>query len=531
MLLKLKRFDTWLHSHCSLLLILCLLIVLRIPNFFEPYWYGDEGIYLTLGNAMRHGERLYLEIIDHKTPLIYYLAMVPTQFAFRVLLLGWMLVATTAFYCIAHRLISHRWAVWTATVVFTLLTTLPLMEGNIPNGELFVMGFILVGGLILTRTQLWHSLFKKTDETKIKTQYPDWVLLLSAGVFFSLGILTKVPALFDFFGFASLAWFSLSRMIFKNPLSIKNLKLSLSHVLPSTAVLLVGVVLPILVSILYFVLRGSGQAYLDYGLLYNFRYVESWKLPFDNDILLFLFTLPGKVWITGSIILVLTFLGKWVRPTFQFVAAWLCLTLFASLLSNRPYPHYLLQMVPALAMMVGLVLENLLALFSAARTKKMVLLLELGLSLGIAIFVWQPIQLLEFGKYPTVSYYQRWVKLATGQMSLIEYNNSFDRLMSDNYHAAQILSQSPDPYLFIWGTNPTLYALSQKVPTGRFTVAFHIRDFDAYNESLASVKAKKPEYIIIMKDEAHSFPEFNEYIDENYMPNANFTHFTLWKLL
>jgi len=188
-------------------------------------------------------------------------------------------------------------------------------------------------------------------------------------------------------------------------------------------------------------------------------------------------------------------------------------------------------MVPALAMMVGLVLENLLALFSAARTKKMVLLLELGLSLGIAIFVWQPIQLLEFGKYPTVSYYQRWVKLATGQMSLIEYNNSFDRLMSDNYHAAQILSQSPDPYLFIWGTNPTLYALSQKVPTGRFTVAFHIRDFDAYNESLASVKAKKPEYIIIMKDEAHSFPEFNEYIDENYMPNANFTHFTLWKLL
>ncbi len=531
MLIKLKRFDKWLHSHCALLLILCLLIILRIPNFFEPYWYGDEAIYLTLGVAMRYGERLYAEIIDHKTPLIYYLAMVPNQYAFRVLLLGWMIAATTAFYCLAHRLIKHRYGVWTATLLFTLLTTLPAMEGNIPNGELFVMGFVLVGGFILSHTQLWRSFFGPTDDNHVKISLPDWVLLVLAGIFFSLGILTKVPAVFDFFGFASLAWFSLSRLVLPALGNWKKMTAAVAEVVPSTLVLLGGVVLPILLSIIYFVLRGSGQAYLDYGLLYNFRYVESWQLPFDNPTLLFLFSLPGKALVTGAILLVLTVLGKWVRPTFQFVAGWLCLTLFASLLSNRPYPHYLLQMVPALAMMAGLVLENILTLAKTTKIKNFGVILELLLSIMIAVFVWQPLQLLKFGRYPTVSYYQRWVKLVTGQQSVAQYNQSFDGLMTDNYHAAQILAESPDPYLFIWGTNPTLYALSQKVPTGRFTVSFHIRDFNAYHETLESVKRKQPEYIVVMKNEDQAFPDFHEYVSDHYMPNANFTNFTLWKLL
>ena len=92
-----KKFDSWLHSHLFLLLALLLLLALRIPNFFEPYWYGDEGIYLTIGNAIRNGERLYTEIVDHKTPIIYFLATVPTQLYFRLLTLGWMVISTILF--------------------------------------------------------------------------------------------------------------------------------------------------------------------------------------------------------------------------------------------------------------------------------------------------------------------------------------------------------------------------------------------------------------------------------------------------
>ena len=86
-----KKIDRFLDRQTLLLLLLVLIIILRLPNFFEPYWYGDEAIYLTLGNALKQGGQLYTTIIDHKTPLIYYLAMVPNQLYFRVLNLCWML--------------------------------------------------------------------------------------------------------------------------------------------------------------------------------------------------------------------------------------------------------------------------------------------------------------------------------------------------------------------------------------------------------------------------------------------------------
>ena len=45
----------WLVVHEAILMILAGVVFLRIPSLFEPYWYGDEGIYLTIGQAMRHG--------------------------------------------------------------------------------------------------------------------------------------------------------------------------------------------------------------------------------------------------------------------------------------------------------------------------------------------------------------------------------------------------------------------------------------------------------------------------------------------
>ncbi len=75
-----KKIDLFLDQQTALFINLFLLVLLRIPNFFEPYWYGDEAIYLTVGNALNHGGKLYTTIIDHKTPLIYHLPEYPTNF-------------------------------------------------------------------------------------------------------------------------------------------------------------------------------------------------------------------------------------------------------------------------------------------------------------------------------------------------------------------------------------------------------------------------------------------------------------------
>lgn len=504
-----------------LLLFLILVIILRIPNFAEPYWYGDEGIYLTLGNALRQGARLYVDIVDHKTPLIYYLAMVPSQFSFRLLLLGWMLAATTFFYIVAWKWLKNIWAVTVASLTFVLLTTLPALEGNIPNGELFVMGFVLAGAALLASSQF---LMEKAALAKSK----DLLLVLLSGIFFGLGILTKVPAIFDLAAFMALGWFSFSHALFTQ--STQNWLSLLRRWSGYELSLIIGAALAVLVSVLYFVARGSGQAYLDFGLLYNFRYAGSWSLPFSQPWLVFSFSLLGKVLVTMVAGLALTISTKWLKPIWPTVIMWIILALFASTLSNRPYPHYFMQIVPPLALGVGY-LAKIMVHFIASKQRNVSLsALQLGgtiISLVLVMGVWR---LLQFNRYPTMSYYSNFFKLMTGQISSTAYADSFNSLLAENREVTRILRQHPDRYLLIWGTNPMLYATSGKQPVGRFTVSFHIKDFDAYGETLTALKEKHPYYVVVMRDEQNSFPELNEYLSQNYTPNLSFEHMTVWKL-
>jgi hypothetical protein len=543
----LKKIDLHLDRHVPFLVLLALLVILRLPNFFEPYWYGDEGIYLTIGTALRQGSRLYAEIIDHKTPLIYYLAMTPTQLWFRVLLLVWMSVTTWFFYQLCVFFFDKRWQAFVTTLIFVLLTTLPLYEGNIPNGELFVMGFVIVAGWLLTHTEWGRGLRSEANpQSRSESGRFDVVFLGLAGVFFSLGILTKVPALFDLLAFLSLGWFGVADIFEQKYVSstggrtrlLTRWSRAFSATLTTThfwryfrqgVLILIAVVVPILLSVLYYVLRGSGQAYLDYGLLYNFRYAGSWALPFTNPLLLFLFTLPGKVLFLAVFGLLITSARRWLVTRWQFAALWLGLSLVAATLSNRPYPHYFLQLVPPLCLLIGLG-TSLITEGLGRQLSIKILAARVALFISLLLVLVSTAALLRVGVYPTLSYYQRWYRMMTGQISKIEYRDSFNHLLHDNYTAAQIINKTHPDKLFIWGTNPMLYALTQTSPTGRFTVSFHIHDFQAYEETLRDLKQHHPPFIVVMKDETQPLPGLGEYLAEFYMPNNDFTYFTLWKL-
>ena len=68
-------------------------------------------------------------------------------------------------------------------------------------------------------------------------------------------------------------------------------------------------------------------------------------------------------------------------------------------------------------------------------------------------------------------------------------------------------------------------------PHGKFTVSFHIKDVGAYEETINSVKKKKPLFIVVMKDERENLPGLNRYLKSNYIINTNFTNFSFWKKL
>ena len=504
-------------------MLLLVTVVLRIPNFFEPYWYGDEAIYLTVGTGIRQGLRLYTEIVDHKTPLIYYFAAVPSQFWFRVLNLFWMMAATVLFFWVAKKLFKKAKLAFASSLIFVLLTTLPWLEGNIPNGELFVLGFVMAGLWLLTKTQLWQQFFRHQLDKALAATKKESKLLVGAGALFGLGVLTKVPALLDFGAVLLIGWFAMTQLALGQKTTWKKrLKLG-RQFLAKTGWLTLGLFIPIGLSVIYFVSQGSGQDYLQFGLLYNIYYSGNWQLELHNPLLQFLFTLPGKTLALAGVITLLSFARKYTAR-FQLIAGWFMLALFATLLSNRPYPHYFIQVVPAFS----LLLAELWLIFQHRTAQKKAMLMTAA---GLLIAVMAVLPLLKVRPYPAGEYYGKFYQLMTKQITTAEYDHSFNPLVKNNYEAAEMIRGLDGERMFIWGTNPMLYALTQATPTSRFTVAFHIKDLQDQANTLQQIIAEEPTIIVVMNDEPDELPGLQAYLDARYYPNRQFDTMTVYLAL
>lgn len=519
----LKKADRFLDRQTPLLILFILIIFLRLPNFFEPYWYGDEAIYLTLGNALNKGERLYTTIIDHKTPLIYYLATVPNQFYFRILNLVWMLFTTSFFFIFAKKLFKkERWA-FLASLILVVFTTLPWLEGNIPNGELFVMGFVMLGAVLFSKSSIFINFFKK--EMVFDKTLRDGVLLIGSGLVMGLGILTKVPAILDVAGFLSIFWLILITIFFDTKSDLKQLNKTFLYLLNRGIFFVSGLILPIVISIIYFVVKGQGQDYLDYGLLYNLRYSQSWPLDFGNSLLNFAFSMVGKTIILFTIFLLISLNHDKLKKRFQFISLYFIFTLYSVLLSSRPYPHYFIQMVPPLAL---LLVDSLITLQEIKKKKFLNTAKTLVLSGGLLFLTTYIMLVLNFKPYSSIKYYQQFYKYATLQISKDEYENSFDPLVAENRQVAKLIKTMGIKKMFIWGTNPLLYAQSKTIPTSRFTVSFHIKDFDDQDRTFAQIEQEAPKLIIVMQNEQESFAKLEEYLSKYYLANNEFKHMTLY---
>ena len=450
--------------------------------------------------------------------------MTPTQLGFRILLFFWMLFTTVAVYHIAKKLLKKPWAVTLSTSIFAIFTTLPWFEGNIPNGELFVMGFMVIAFWILSKTRYFnHALIHKNSRhCKVTTS----LSLLLAGMFGSLAMLTKVPALFDVAALFTVGYFHLVQNFeFRYFLVLlRELRsISLSWVL-----LLVGVIVPIGISLLYYISLGSGQDYLFFGLLYNLHYAGNWQLPITNPILVFFFTLQGKVAFLAMVFVLLTLLKKTLTGAQQFILGWSALAIVASLLSNRPYPHYFLQALLPLSLAIGLGSELIVKQFKARKLQFKITIPATFSFLLLGMFV-SLLFIMNVGLYPTASYYQKFLALQFKQLTPEEYSYSFNYLMKDNYFIAPIIQADDTDYMFIWGTNPMLYALSDTRPVGKFTVAFHIEDLGVQDETIKAIKENPPKYIVVMKEQKSELPGLHTLLNNQYYPFADLDNMIVWK--
>lgn len=481
------NIPNWL----AILLFVCLL--LRIPSFFEPYYYGDEVIYLTLGQGIRQGIPLYSGLYDNKPPVLYLIAALAGSLVwFKVFLAVASLISIVLFAKIVKILFENNSkAQKLSTAIFAILTTLPILEGNTANAENFMMVFSLGAVFILLSKKL-----------NIKN-------LLFAGLLFGTSFLTKVPALLD-----------LPVILIFWIITTQFNKEDFTKIFKNSFWVVLGFLIPVALSLVWYLASGHIGDYIKAAFIQNIGYVSSWRpesiqksFLARNAPLLIRFLIASL-----GVILTFVFRKKLSKP-FILASVWLMLSLFAVTLSERPYPHYLLQSVGPIAIFLTI-------LFAQKKVEQVFVVVPLVFALFVPVYY-------KFWYYPTSTYYLRFIKYAVGLSSKEKYLSGFNKYTTRNYEIADFLVSSSynNDRVFVWGPDsPTIYALSRRLPPIKYVADYHIFDYASTKEVAKMLSLNKPRFIIFTL-EAKPFTEISILLHQNYLLVNRIGNAEVWSLI
>ena len=435
------------------LLGVCFLFVLfRLPSLIEPHWYGDEGIYQVVGRALLSGRVLYKDIWDNKPPLLYLIyALVDGNLYFvKLLSLFAGLFSVVIFFKLSLKIFQKSISSHIATLVFAVLFSLPLLEGNIANAENFML-LPVIGA----------AYFVISYSEKKKKLY-----LLFAGLLLSVALITKIIATFDF-----CAFLLFSVLIEKNINYKKVIKITLQFTISFISLLVI--------CSLYFLFIGVFKDFVGAVFLQNVSYVG------DQNT----FILPMGILIIKTALLFIGIIAiilnrKRMSYSTIFLYLWCIFSIYNAFFSERPYIHYLLVILPVFALLVGHFLEQV----------------KLRFVTGIAIVFICLFAYFHFQIYlRTVDYYKNYFMFVANKESIVTYESFFDTNTPRDYDIASFIriNIKGNDKVFLWSDSPQIYALANKLPIGKYIVAYHITFYkNADIITKQQIELAQPKYII-----------------------------------
>ncbi|MCL4415399.1 MAG: glycosyltransferase family 39 protein [Actinobacteria bacterium] len=453
-----KSWNFWFLFFLSFIFFL-----LRLPSLFEPYWYGDEGIYQVLGMAVKNGQMLYRDIFDNKPPLLYLLYSLfnGDQFWLRSMNLAFGIIATIIFFFLTRKLFAKNSASYIATIIFSLLLAIPIFEGNIANAENFMIPIILISALLINKYR--HHVSSR--------------LLFFSGLSLGIAFLFKIVAIFDFAAF-------LLFLIFSQPhFDINSLKKisKIFYVVKSLSLFIVGFLAPILLTAFYFVMAGAFYDFLRATFFNNVNYVS-----YGNKFIIPQGFLILKLVVLGLFSILILLKKNKLTATGIFIYIWLAFSLFNAFFSQRPYTHYLLTLLPSFGLLIGFLIDNK----SWRKLSSILLVVIIYLSLT------------SFHIYKkNIAYYKNFTSFAFGNKTVSAYEGFFDRRTPIDYEVADFIKNrtKESDNIFIWGNNAQLYKLTDKLPPGKYTVAYHITSYtDGLKNTYRGLVKTKPKFVILM---------------------------------
>ncbi len=465
--------------HLILALILFLIFLLRFPSLYEPFWYGDEGIFAAVGRNLNFGGVLYQTAWDNKPPMIYltYAAVFKywgvSMFSLRLVTIIIVLATSATIYEIAHTVFGGRRAL-VAAFAFGFLTSLRIVEGNLALTEIFMVLPITLAMMI--------SIKRKFDAVSI----------------FAAGVLFATASLYKQVGALEAA--ALGIFLF---LATKNF----GEFFKKGLILVVGFLIPYGLTFAYFAPRHLVGDWIFAAYTYYRIYLgESPKYALLINVLKFM-----------PIVTVVLY-GLWKKrltqnaEVFHLLLLWSAFSFLGSYFSGRTYGHYLVQALPALSLLIASI---------AWRTKFQKVQVIFAIFFFVPLIILTKLLFSDFlsgGPLNQIGYYKNFIDYSRGKKGLAAYNDYFDRNVNSIMAVSDFLvSQgAKGSATYIWGDYPWLYAIADLKNPVRYVTSFHVFGVPKGQSEVASALFNNPPQYIIKTPSSIYLPELEKLLSEGY---------------
>ncbi len=455
--------------------------VLRYPSLYEPRWYGDEGIFASVAENIRHGQTLYSQAWDNKPPLVFFTyaaiqsafgpGVMPLHIVLTIVVLATQGVVAT----IALQLFGVRRAI-IAALIFAFALGTPVIEGDLAMTETFM---ILPASLAV----LCYMMAERRDSESA-------IAYGAIGGLVGIAAAYKQVAVFDGAAIAVMVWLTHARP--------QRMRLSMAA----------GFALPQAVLALFFVASGAFPEYW-YAVVGSLGLYSELGPP-TPLLIRFAIYLPAVIVVT----ILLRRRRAGAEITLQdFPMLWLTFALAGAMSSSLPFPHYLQQAAPAFAL--TLVSDPLVR----ERERLGAIALAVGGVLAFAVGFFQfGVAYRERHQLDPVSYYQTFMSHQWGTMSDLDYQYQFDGKAAavDDIQKA-VRQDNAGTTMYTWSEFPWVWAATGMTNPTRYYTSFLGEVVPgAKQEILRDLDRNPPVYIVIARDTYSPFGELEQFVHDRY---------------
>lgn len=340
-----NSLKTFIEGRWFFPAVFILLVILRVSGLYQAVLDLDESVFAEFANKLLTGSLPYSEVFDNKPPGTYYL------FA--------------AVFSVAG--LSNLYAVHAVTIIIVFCTL----------AGLYYVVRRMHGGIAASLTVAWYIFMTHTYEPKyISTSGEILInlpLVLSVLCYFKgrhkdsgrilawsavAGLLLGSAVMINYKAGLCAMLFILDTIIIRW-LVLRRTKRVFLREVSVLAVTGFSAIFPLAAVSAYFYHTGVLNDFINWGFLYNFRYIDSgtasyplWK-TIARSSYFFISTLP--VWLVTGVYLFRkkTSARNGIDIFIFFTWSWLAVSAAAALLGGRTYGHYFIQIAPPASIIAG----------------------------------------------------------------------------------------------------------------------------------------------------------------------------------